>query len=63
MLHFTHPNFFHMKQIVTFFLLIVTSFAAKAQTSYYTFNGGGTSGNWNDPATWTTDPTGSTSLN
>ena len=29
----------------------------------YTFNGGGTSGNWTDPAIWTTDPTGSTSIN
>jgi fibronectin-binding autotransporter adhesin len=28
----------------------------------YTFNGGGTSGNWDDAASWTTDPTGSTSL-
>ena len=29
----------------------------------YTFNGGGTSGNWTDPTIWTTDPTGSTSIN
>jgi fibronectin-binding autotransporter adhesin len=28
----------------------------------YTFNGGGTSGNWEDSNTWTTDPTGSTSV-
>jgi fibronectin-binding autotransporter adhesin len=28
----------------------------------YTFNGGGTSGSWDDPTIWTTDPTGSTSL-
>ncbi|GAB3579039.1 hypothetical protein GCM10027345_18600 [Hymenobacter daeguensis] len=41
----------------------MAGFAATAQVSYYTFNGGGTSGNWNNPATWTTDPTGSTSLN
>ncbi len=26
----------------------------------YTFNGGGTTGNWNSASTWTTDPTGST---
>ena len=29
----------------------------------YTFNGGGTTGNWTDAGTWTTDPTGSTSIN
>jgi fibronectin-binding autotransporter adhesin len=29
----------------------------------YTFNGGGTTGNWNSASTWTTDPTGSTALN
>lgn len=28
----------------------------------YTFNGGGTSGSWDDASIWTTDPTGSTSL-
>jgi fibronectin-binding autotransporter adhesin len=28
----------------------------------YTFNGGGTSGSWNDASIWTTDPTGSTSI-
>nr|GFC23260.1 hypothetical protein [Tanacetum cinerariifolium] len=28
----------------------------------YTFNGGGTSGNWDDANTWTTDPTGSTKV-
>jgi fibronectin-binding autotransporter adhesin len=28
----------------------------------YTFNGGGTSGNWDDASIWTTDPTGSTSI-
>jgi fibronectin-binding autotransporter adhesin len=28
----------------------------------YTFNGGGTSGNWDSSTTWTTDPTGSTSV-
>jgi fibronectin-binding autotransporter adhesin len=30
------------------------------QTTLYTFNGGGTTGNWNSASTWTTDPTGST---
>ena len=29
----------------------------------YTFNGGGTSGNWTDPNIWTSDPTGSTLIN
>ena len=29
----------------------------------YTFNGGGTSGSWTDASIWTTDPTGSTSVN
>ncbi len=29
----------------------------------YTFNGGGTTGNWGTAASWTTDPTGSTSVN
>jgi fibronectin-binding autotransporter adhesin len=29
----------------------------------YTFNGGGTTGNWSSASTWTTDPTGSTALN
>ena len=29
----------------------------------YTFNGGGTTGLWTDAGTWTTDPTGSTSIN
>jgi fibronectin-binding autotransporter adhesin len=29
-------------------------------TTLYTFNGGGTTGNWNSASTWTTDPTGST---
>ena len=35
--------------------------ASMGQT-LYTFNGGGTSGNWEDAAVWTTDPTGSTSV-
>jgi len=29
----------------------------------YTFNGGGTTGNWGSATTWTTDPTGSTAIN
>ncbi|GAA4032879.1 hypothetical protein GCM10022409_16460 [Hymenobacter glaciei] len=29
----------------------------------YTFNGGGTNGLWTDASIWTTDPTGSTSIN
>ncbi|QKG58226.1 T9SS type A sorting domain-containing protein [Hymenobacter sp. BRD128] len=29
----------------------------------YTFNGGGTTGNWNSASSWTTDPTGSTAIN
>ncbi|GAA4359518.1 hypothetical protein GCM10023185_26170 [Hymenobacter saemangeumensis] len=37
--------------------------AASAQTTLYTFNGGGTTGIWNDPTTWTTDPSGSTQVN
>ncbi|MBO2011873.1 T9SS type A sorting domain-containing protein [Hymenobacter negativus] len=52
-----------MKKIFLLFLLTVSGFTATAQVSYYTFNGGGTSGNWNDPTAWTTDPTGSTSVN
>jgi fibronectin-binding autotransporter adhesin len=52
-----------MKKTFLLLLLTFTSLAATAQVSYYTFNGGGTSGNWNDPSTWTTDPTGSTSVN
>jgi fibronectin-binding autotransporter adhesin len=33
------------------------------QTTLYTFNGGGTTGDWNSSSTWTTDPTGSTAIN
>jgi fibronectin-binding autotransporter adhesin len=33
------------------------------QTTLYTFNGGGTTGDWNSTSTWTTDPTGSTAIN
>jgi hypothetical protein len=52
-----------MKAAFLLILLTLSGFYAKSQVSYYTFNGGGTSGNWNDPTTWTTDPTGSTSIN
>jgi len=52
-----------MKKILLLFLLTLAGFVANAQVSLYTFNGGGTSGSWNDPTTWTTDPTGSTSVN
>ncbi|MBF9223164.1 T9SS type A sorting domain-containing protein [Hymenobacter ruricola] len=52
-----------MKKTILLFILTLAYFSAKAQVSLYTFNGGGTSGNWNNPSTWTTDPTGSTSLN
>ncbi|QIX62184.1 T9SS type A sorting domain-containing protein [Hymenobacter sp. BT18] len=51
-----------MKQLVTLFLLLLGSTLARAAT-YYTFTGGGTTGNWNSAATWTTDPSGSTSVN
>ncbi|MGI4760058.1 MAG: T9SS type A sorting domain-containing protein [Janthinobacterium lividum] len=33
------------------------------QNTLYTFNGGGTTGNWTDQNIWTTDPTGSTAIN
>lgn len=52
-----------MKPVFVFFFLVLITFTTRAQVSYYTFNGGGTSGNWNDPTTWTTDPTGSTNVN
>ncbi|TYZ10098.1 T9SS type A sorting domain-containing protein [Hymenobacter lutimineralis] len=51
-----------MKQLVTLFLLLLGSTLARAAT-YYTFTGGGTTGNWDNAATWTTDPSGSTSVN
>jgi hypothetical protein len=52
-----------MKKLFLLFLLSLVYLTATAQVSFYTFNGGGTSGNWNDPGAWTTDPTGSTSVN
>ncbi len=51
-----------MKTILLGLLAIFFSNFAMGQT-LYTFNGGGTSGVWTDPTIWTTDPTGSTSIN
>ncbi|MBO2012245.1 beta strand repeat-containing protein [Hymenobacter negativus] len=50
-----------MKAFLLGLLTIFWSNLAIGQT-LYTFNGGGTTGNWNDVSTWTTDPTGSTSV-
>ena len=47
--------------ILGLFVIFWSSVAMGA--NLYTFNGGGTSGNWTDPTIWTTDPTGSTSIN
>ncbi len=52
-----------MRKPLLLFLLLLAHLSALAQASLYTFNGGGTSGSWNDPGSWTTDPTGSTSVN
>lgn len=49
-----------MKVFVLGLLAVFWSGAALAQTTLYTFNGGGTTGNWSNSSTWTTDPTGST---
>ena len=51
-----------MKSILLGLLAILFSNFAMGQT-LYTFNGGGTNGVWTDPNIWTTDPTGSTSIN
>ncbi|MDO7877225.1 hypothetical protein Q5H93_20940, partial [Hymenobacter sp. ASUV-10] len=52
-----------MRTSLLLFLLFLCSLATSAQSgNLYTFNGGGTSGNWNAAFTWTTDPTGSTSV-
>ena len=48
------------KTLLVLFSLLISGLAS-GQT-LYTFNGGGTSGNWTDASTWTTDPTGSTSI-
>jgi fibronectin-binding autotransporter adhesin len=50
-----------MKAFLLGLLTIFWSQLAIGQT-LYTFNGGGTTGNWNDASIWTTDPTGSTSV-
>ena len=51
-----------MKAFLLGFLAIFWSSVAMGGT-LYTFNGGGTTGNWSTASTWTTDPTGSTSVN
>lgn len=48
-----------MKVFVLGLLAVFWSSVAVGQT-LYTFNGGGTTGNWSSASTWTTDPTGST---
>ncbi|RZJ93029.1 MAG: hypothetical protein EOO60_06315, partial [Hymenobacter sp.] len=50
-----------MKILLLGLLAVLYSHLAIGQT-LYTFNGGGTSGSWDDPTIWTTDPTGSTSV-
>lgn len=45
---------------VLIFLSLSTSLASAI--NLYTYTNAGTSGAWNDPATWTTDPTGATSV-
>ncbi|MVN76585.1 T9SS type A sorting domain-containing protein [Hymenobacter sp. HMF4947] len=50
-----------MKTFLLGLFAIFWSNLAIGQT-LYTFNGGGTSGNWNNSNTWTTDPTGSTKV-
>ncbi len=51
-----------MKTPLLGLLLVLLSNFAFGQTTLYTFSGGGTEGNWNDALSWTTDPTGSTSV-
>jgi fibronectin-binding autotransporter adhesin len=48
-----------MKVFLLGLLAVFWSSAAAGQT-LYTFNGGGTTGDWTKASTWTTDPTGST---
>ena len=50
-----------MKVFILGLLAVIFCNTAMGQT-LYTFNGGGTSGNWENAAIWTTDPTGSTSV-
>ncbi|MET4076455.1 T9SS type A sorting domain-containing protein [Hymenobacter sp. UYCo722] len=51
-----------MKAFLLGLLALLWSTLAMGGT-LYTFNGGGTSGNWTDQNIWTTDPTGSTLIN
>ena len=51
-----------MKALVIVLLFALWGNESLGQT-LYTFNGGGTTGAWTDASTWTTDPTGSTSIN
>jgi len=51
-----------MKVLLLGLLAFLYSSLAIGKT-LYTFNGGGTTGNWTDPTIWTTDPTGSTGIN
>ncbi len=46
--------------LVMIFLALSTSLASAI--NLYTYTNAGTSGAWNDPETWTTDPTGTTSV-
>lgn len=48
-----------MKVLLLGLLAVFWSGTAVGQT-LYTFNGGGTTGSWDNASTWTTDPTGST---
>ena len=48
-----------MKVLLLGLLAVFWSGTAVGQT-LYTFNGGGTTGDWSSASTWTTDPTGST---
>ena len=51
-----------MRILLLGLLTFLCTHLAVGQT-LYTFNGGGTTGNWTDPTIWTTDPTGSTAIN
>jgi fibronectin-binding autotransporter adhesin len=51
-----------MRAFILGLLAVFWSGLAMGQT-LYTFNGGGTTGDWNTASTWTTDPTGSTAIN
>jgi fibronectin-binding autotransporter adhesin len=52
---------FFMRTLLLGLFATLWSSLAIGQT-LYTFNGGGTSGSWDDASIWTTDPTGSTSI-